>query len=33
MELLAERAGLEVISLGERVWLAGEIAVMAKPTA
>jgi len=31
MDLMAEWAGLQVVSLDERVWLAGEIAIMAKP--
>lgn len=31
MSLLAERAGLEIVSLSERVWLAGEVCVFRKP--
>jgi SAM-dependent methyltransferase len=31
LELMAQRAGLRVVSLDERVWLAGEIAVFEKP--
>ena len=33
IEVLADRAGLRVVTLDERIWLAGEIAVLTKPPA